>query len=76
MPIFDYCCSNCGFALEILHKVDEPVTVACPACHEHALQKQIGAVSVRFSGTGYYETDDKPKDKQRHIKQSDNVGAE
>ena len=64
MPIYEYQCSECGHKLEVLQKMsDDPLTI-CPACNASALKKLISAVGFRLSGTGWYETDFKTKDKR------------
>ena len=64
MPIYEYQCSECGHKLEVLQKIsDDPLTI-CPACEASALKKLISAVGFRLSGTGWYETDFKTKDKR------------
>mgnify|MGYP003625939482 CR=1 FL=1 len=66
MPIYEYRCTVCRHQKEILHGINHPATEVCPKCGE-ALERLISAPSVRFAGQGYYETDEKPKDKQRNV---------
>lgn len=67
MPIYDYRCRACQFEIEVLQKATDESLKTCPSCQKETLFKCVSAPSVRFSGGGYYETDEKPKDKQRHI---------
>ena len=67
MPIFDYYCTSCQHTTEILHKLSDPVPLACPACGQIGLVKKLCAPRIRLAGTGWYETDEKPKEKQRNI---------
>ena len=64
MPIYEYCCQECGHSLEAIQKlVDAPLT-ACPECGKPALKKQVSAPTFRLSGGGWYETDFKTGDKK------------
>ena len=71
MPIYDYICKDCHHEMEVLQKIGDSELKDCPACHNPSLVRQVSAPSVRLSGQGYYETDEKPKDKQRHIATKD-----
>lgn len=57
MPFYEYVCSNCGAATEILQKISDPPATTCPKCHAEALSKQISAAGFRLKGGGWYETD-------------------
>jgi putative FmdB family regulatory protein len=64
MPIYEYCCQECGHSLEAIQKlVDAPLT-DCPECGKPALKKQVSAPTFRLSGGGWYETDFKTGDKK------------
>ena len=71
MPIYDYRCSVCGEKTEILHGHSQTIEQACPeGCPKgcgQTLTRMVSAPKIRFSGQGYYETDEKPKDKQRNV---------
>ncbi len=71
MPIFDYHCANCGHDQEILQKVNETPILTCPKCNQDTLEKGFSAPRFRLSGSGWYETDEKPKSKQRHLASKD-----
>jgi putative FmdB family regulatory protein len=57
MPFYEYVCTSCGASTEILQKISDPPLTECPACHVHALSKQISAAGFRLKGGGWYETD-------------------
>lgn len=64
MPIYEYCCRDCGHRLEAIQRLaDEPLT-DCPMCDQPSLKKQVSAPSFRLSGGGWYETDFKTGDKK------------
>lgn len=75
MPIFDYCCKNCGHEIEVLLKPGESAPVTCEKCQKETLAQKVSAPSFRLGGGGWYETIEKPKDKQRNILQSDNSAS-
>lgn len=66
MPFYEYVCTNCGAATEILQKLSDPPATTCPKCHAEALTKQISAAGFRLKGGGWYETDFK-SDGQRNL---------
>jgi len=57
MPFYEYICTNCGAATEILQKISDPAATTCPQCHAETLTKQISAAGFRLKGGGWYETD-------------------
>jgi len=71
MPFFNYYCTQCDKTTEILQRQGEPSITNCPECKSPTLIKKITVPYFRFSGSGYYETDDKPKDKQRNVVRQD-----
>ena len=74
MPIYEYECQQCGARHEVLQKIsDEPLT-ECPSCHAHALTKLVSAAGFRLSGSGWYETDFKSKNK-KNLAQSDSQSS-
>lgn len=64
MPIYEYCCQECGHSLEALQKLADAPLTDCPACSQPGLKKQVSAPSFRLSGGGWYETDFKTGDKK------------
>ena len=63
MPTYEYECSACAHAFEMLQTMTEQKLTKCPRCRKNKLQRLIGSGSgVIFKGTGFYETDYKKKD--------------
>lgn len=57
MPIYDYQCAECGHQDEVMRKVSDANTTACPQCGQEAFSKMLSAPSFQLSGTGWYATD-------------------
>ncbi|MPS47747.1 zinc ribbon domain-containing protein [Methylobacillus sp.] len=57
MPIYDYQCTSCGHKAELMRKVSEAGTTACPVCAKETFEKQVSAPSFQLNGTGWYATD-------------------
>ena len=57
MPIYEYCCQECGHLLEAIQKLADAPLTNCPECGRPALKKQVSAPTFRLSGGGWYETD-------------------
>ena len=68
MPIYEYECQQCGHRHEVLQKISEDPLTDCPACNKSALKKLISAAGFRLSGSGWYETDFKSKNKKNLTK--------
>ena len=68
MPIYEYECQKCGHHHEALQKISEEPLKQCPACNENALKKLVSAAGFRLSGSGWYETDFKSKNKKNLTK--------
>lgn len=64
MPIYEYCCQECGHSLEAIQRLADAPLTDCPACAKPALKKQVSAPTFRLSGGGWYETDFKTGDKK------------
>ena len=64
MPIYEYCCQDCGHSLEAIQKLADEPLIDCPECGKPALKKQVSAPAFRLSGGGWYETDFKTGDKK------------
>ena len=64
MPIYEYCCGNCGHELETLQKLSEAPLRLCPACGQETLSKKVTAAGFRLKGGGWYETDFKTDNKR------------
>lgn len=68
MPIYQYRCQECGHEKEVLQKLSDPLLTDCDQClKKHCLEKCVTAPRFRLNGSGYYETDEKPKAKQRYL---------
>ncbi len=74
MPIYEYACTLCGFELEKLQKLNDPLLKDCPSCNEAALKKKISVAGFRLKGSGWYETDFKRGNK-RNLADSSDTGA-
>ena len=67
MPIYEYRCTECSHALELLQKMSDPPATTCPACAKETLKKRVSAAAFRLKGGGWYETDFKSGDKKKNI---------
>lgn len=62
MPTYEYECSACGHAFEILQSISDPKLKKCPKCGKLKLDRLIGSgTGIIFKGSGFYETDYKKK---------------
>lgn len=62
MPTYEYQCSTCDHAFEVLQSMLEKKLRKCPECSKNTLHRLIGTGSgIIFKGTGFYETDFKTK---------------
>ena len=68
MPIYEYCCRECGHSLEAIQKLADAPLTDCPVCSRPTLKKQVSAPSFRLSGGGWYETDFKTGDKKKYCR--------
>ena len=57
MPIYEYCCEECGHEMEAMQKISDEVLTECPACGKPTLKKMLSAPGFRLKGGGWYETD-------------------
>ena len=57
MPTYQYQCSECNEALEIVQSFSDDALTVCPACGKESLKKVYGSVGVVFKGSGFYRTD-------------------
>ena len=76
MPFYEYLCSACGHALEVLQKISDPPLTRCPQCGGDTLRKQISVAAFRLKGTGWYETDFKNKAKPAADKSAGDKSAD
>ena len=56
MPTYQYQCTECGEALEVVQKFTDDALTICPNC-EGRLRKVYSAVGIVFKGSGFYRTD-------------------
>lgn len=75
MPIYDYICKDCQHETEVFLKVGEQGPSHCPKCDKQSFERMLSAPKFRLGGSGWYETDEKPKSKQRNIANSESTAA-
>lgn len=75
MPIYEYECQSCGHRHEALQKVSDDPLQDCPACNQPELKKMLTAAAFKLTGTGWYETDFKNKDKSSGKKSNEESGG-
>jgi putative FmdB family regulatory protein len=56
MPTYDYACTHCDHAFEIVQAFTDDALTVCPQCGGR-LRKVFGSVGVVFKGSGFYRTD-------------------
>ncbi len=56
MPTYQYQCTECGSALEVIQSFADDTLTECPECAGR-LRKVFNAVGVVFKGSGFYRTD-------------------
>ena len=56
MPTYQYQCTECGEALEVVQKFTDDALTVCPNC-QGKLRKVFSAVGIVFKGSGFYRTD-------------------
>ena len=69
MPIYEYQCSDCRHAFDVLQKMHEDAVKKCPNCFKDSAVRLVSAPGFQLKGTGWYATDF--KDKGKAPKQSD-----
>lgn len=57
MPIYEYCCSDCGERKDFLQKVSDAPIKTCPACGSESYAKALTAAGFQLKGSGWYATD-------------------
>jgi putative FmdB family regulatory protein len=63
MPIYEYQCSACHHAFDVLQKMSDDAIKQCPECNQDTAVKLVSAAGFQLKGTGWYETDFKTKTK-------------
>lgn len=62
MPTYEYECDSCGHSFEAFQGITDKKLRKCPKCKAFSLSRLIGSgTGIIFKGTGFYETDYKPK---------------
>lgn len=62
MPTYQYECEACSHGFEQYQTMTEAKLKKCPKCGKQKLVRLIGSGNgIIFKGTGFYETDYKPK---------------
>ncbi|KQX62842.1 FmdB family zinc ribbon protein [Angustibacter sp. Root456] len=56
MPTYDYACTQCDHAFEVVQAFSDDALTVCPQCGGR-LRKVFGSVGVVFKGSGFYRTD-------------------
>jgi putative FmdB family regulatory protein len=56
MPTYEYACTECGHAFDIVQSFSDTALTECPECGGK-LRKIFGAAGVVFKGSGFYRTD-------------------
>ena len=59
MPTYDYVCTSCGHAMEVMHTVHGDGPAACPRCGAR-MRKAIAPLAVHFKGTGWARKERSP----------------
>jgi putative FmdB family regulatory protein len=59
MPTYQYACSACGHAFEVVQSFSDSALTECPEC-KGEVKKVYSAVGVVFKGSGFYKTDSAP----------------
>jgi len=63
MPAYDYRCSECATQFEVNRPMSATGEESCPKCGATAT-KVFSPVGVAFKGTGFHNTDYRPKPKE------------
>ena len=56
MPIYEYVCTSCGRAIDVLHGVSTPGPEVCEVCGG-AMRKRMSAPAIHFKGSGWAKKD-------------------
>ena len=58
MPIYEYLCTACSHRADILHGINDPGPLFCPACgREGTMRKQFAPPTIHFKGSGWAKKD-------------------
>jgi len=61
MPTYEYVCNQCGFTFEEFQSIKAEPLTTCPQCKGDIRRLISGGSGLLFKGSGFYETDYKPK---------------
>jgi putative FmdB family regulatory protein len=75
MPTYDYACTHCDHAFEIVQAFTDDALTVCPECGGR-LRKVFGSVGVVFKGSGFYRTDSRNSSTVPASKSSDGKSSE
>jgi putative FmdB family regulatory protein len=56
VPTYQYQCTQCGAALEVIQSFTDDALTECPECAGR-LRKVFNAVGIVFKGSGFYRND-------------------
>ncbi|MEL7667589.1 MAG: FmdB family zinc ribbon protein [Actinomycetota bacterium] len=62
MPAYDYRCTACDHVFEVVRAISDRAEVVCPTCEAPA-KRQFSPVGVVFKGSGFHNTDYRPRPK-------------
>jgi len=69
MPTYEYECGACGHHFEEFQQMSDKPLKVCPACRKRKLRRLIGSgAAVLFKGSGFYQTDHRPKEYREKAK--------
>ncbi|MDR3685936.1 MAG: zinc ribbon domain-containing protein [Coriobacteriia bacterium] len=63
MPAYDFKCTECAETFEVTRPMNAKDDVCCPSCGAPA-RKVFSPVGVAFKGTGFHNTDYRPRPKE------------
>jgi putative FmdB family regulatory protein len=61
MPIYEYTCTACNHAFELIQKVSDEASTHCDECGKDTAIRLVSAPGFQLKGTGWYVTDFKNK---------------
>ncbi len=61
MPIYEYQCSSCQHAFDLIQKINDEPIKTCPHCSKDSAVRLVSAAGFQLKGTGWYATDFKDK---------------
>jgi putative FmdB family regulatory protein len=56
LPLYEYCCTQCGHHFEKIQHFGSKTELECPKCHGK-LKRPLTAPAFRFKGSGWYVND-------------------